>query len=164
MGWESLWPLIFGFLISGAIQAVVSHEQMSRLLPDARPRTLVKAAGLGIASSSCSYAATALTRSLLPNGKDQEGEGKGCRTASQCQSPAGRQQGAACCGAPGCTGSAPLGRGPGRGPPSFHLARGKRSRFVTPIHILPCRPSSSLLFTSLRSMPPPPSDIHHRPL
>jgi len=68
MGWEILWPLILGFFLSGAIQAVVSHAQMSRLLPDDKPRTLLKASALGAASSSCSYAATALSRSLFRKG------------------------------------------------------------------------------------------------
>lgn len=68
MGWEILWPLILGFSLSGAIQAVVSHAQMSSLLPDDRARTLLKATGLGAASSSCSYAATALARSIFQKG------------------------------------------------------------------------------------------------
>lgn len=68
MGWEILWPLILGFALSGAIQAVVSHKQMSRLLPDDKPRTLALAAGLGAASSSCSYAAVALARSIFRKG------------------------------------------------------------------------------------------------
>ena len=70
MGWEILWPLILGFGLSGAIQAVVSHKQMSRLLPDDKPKTLLKAAGLGAASSSCSYAAVALARSIFRKGAD----------------------------------------------------------------------------------------------
>ncbi len=68
MAWQILWPLILGFMISGAIQAVVSHEQMSNLLPDDRPKTLVKASALGAASSSCSYASVALARSLFKKG------------------------------------------------------------------------------------------------
>ncbi|MBI3624489.1 permease [Candidatus Saccharibacteria bacterium] len=70
MGWEILWPLILGFGLSGAIQAVVSHRQMSKLLPDDKPRTLAIATGLGAASSSCSYAAVALARSLFRKGAD----------------------------------------------------------------------------------------------
>jgi uncharacterized protein len=70
MGWEILWPLILGFALSGAVQAVVSHRQMSRLLPDDSPRTLAVATGLGMASSSCSYAAVALARSLFRKGAD----------------------------------------------------------------------------------------------
>lgn len=68
MGWEILWPLILGFALSGAIQAVVSHRQMSKLMPDDTPKTLVKASLLGAASSSCSYAAVALARSIFRRG------------------------------------------------------------------------------------------------
>ena len=68
MGWEILWPLLLGFGLSGAIQAVVSHKQMGKLLPDDRPRTLLKASVLGAASSSCSYAAVALARSIFRKG------------------------------------------------------------------------------------------------
>lgn len=68
MSWEILWPLILGFGLSGAVQAVVSHKQMSRLLPDDKPKTLALACGLGVASSSCSYAAVALSRSIFRKG------------------------------------------------------------------------------------------------
>jgi hypothetical protein len=68
MGWEILWPLILGFALSAVVQAVVSHRQMSRLLPDDRPRSIAIALGLGAASSSCSYAAVALARSLFRKG------------------------------------------------------------------------------------------------
>jgi len=70
MGWEILWPLILGFGLSGAIQAVVSHKQMSRLLPNDKPKTLLKATVLGAASSSCSYAAVAIARSIFRKGAD----------------------------------------------------------------------------------------------
>jgi uncharacterized membrane protein YraQ (UPF0718 family) len=68
MGWEILWALLLGFLLSAVVQAVVSKQEMSRLLPDDRLGTLVKACGLGAASSSCSYAATALARSMFNKG------------------------------------------------------------------------------------------------
>jgi uncharacterized membrane protein YraQ (UPF0718 family) len=68
MTWEVLWALILGFALSSAVQAVVSKQQMRRLLPDDSPRTLTVAAGLGAASSSCSYAAVALARSLFRKG------------------------------------------------------------------------------------------------
>ena len=68
MGWEILWPLILGFTLSGIVQAVVSHSEMSRLLPDDRPRSIGIALGLGAASSSCSYAAVALARSIFRKG------------------------------------------------------------------------------------------------
>ena len=38
MGWEILWPLVLGFALSAVIQAIVSHREMSRLLPDDSPR------------------------------------------------------------------------------------------------------------------------------
>src|SRR5436853_4481911 len=68
MFWEILWPLILGFALSGVVQAVVSKREMSRLLPDDSPRSLVIACGLGAASSSCSYAAVALARSIFRKG------------------------------------------------------------------------------------------------
>ena len=68
MTWEVLWALILGFALSSAVQAVVTKQQMRRLLPDDSPRTLTIATGLGAASSSCSYAAVALARSLFRKG------------------------------------------------------------------------------------------------
>jgi uncharacterized protein len=70
MTWEILWALILGFALSAVVQAVVSKREMRRLLPDSSPRTVVVAAGLGAASSSCSYAAVALARSLFKRGAD----------------------------------------------------------------------------------------------
>jgi uncharacterized membrane protein YraQ (UPF0718 family) len=70
MFWEILWALILGFAISAVVQAVVSKQQMRRLLPDDSPRTLGVATGLGMASSSCSYASVALARSLFRRGAD----------------------------------------------------------------------------------------------
>jgi uncharacterized membrane protein YraQ (UPF0718 family) len=68
MGWEILWPLILGFALSAVVQAVVSHREMSRLMPDDRPRSIAVALLLGAASSSCSYAAVALARSIFLKG------------------------------------------------------------------------------------------------
>jgi uncharacterized protein len=70
MFWEILWALILGFALSGVVQAVVSKAEMRRLLPDDSPRSLGIACGLGAASSSCSYAAVALARSLFRRGAD----------------------------------------------------------------------------------------------
>jgi uncharacterized membrane protein YraQ (UPF0718 family) len=70
MGWQILWPLILGFTLSGVVQAVVSHEEMARLLPDDRPATIAKALALGAASSSCSYAAVAIARALFRKSAD----------------------------------------------------------------------------------------------
>src|ERR1700736_5633703 len=68
MGWEILWPLILGFALSAVVQAVVSHREMARLLPDDRPRSIATALALGAASSSCSYAAVAIARSIFRKG------------------------------------------------------------------------------------------------
>ncbi len=70
MGWEILWALILGFFLSAVIQAVVTKKQMSELLPDDSPKSLAKASLLGAASSSCSYAAVAMSRSLFVKGAD----------------------------------------------------------------------------------------------
>jgi uncharacterized membrane protein YraQ (UPF0718 family) len=68
MGWEILWPLILGFALSAVIQAVVRREAVARRLSGDSPRALAWATGLGAASSSCSYAAVALARSLFRKG------------------------------------------------------------------------------------------------
>lgn len=68
MGWEIFWALVLGFGLSAIIQAFVPKGQMSKLLPDSSPKSLAIACGLGAASSSCSYAAVALTRSLVRKG------------------------------------------------------------------------------------------------
>ncbi|HKW52739.1 MAG TPA: permease [Stellaceae bacterium] len=70
MGWEILWALILGFALSAVVQAVVSHAEMSRLLPDDGPRSILRATLLGAASSSCSYAAVALARAIFRKGGD----------------------------------------------------------------------------------------------
>src|ERR1700731_5064918 len=68
MGWEILWPLVLGFALSAVVQAIVSHREMSRLLPDDSPHSLGIALALGAASSSCSYAAVAIARSIFRKG------------------------------------------------------------------------------------------------
>lgn len=68
MTWEILWALILGFTLSAIVQAVVRRSTIIRRLGDDRPRTLAIATGFGIASSSCSYAAVALARSLFRKG------------------------------------------------------------------------------------------------
>src|SRR5438105_10419130 len=68
MFWEILWALILGFGLSGVVQAVVSKKQITKLLPDDKPRSIAIACGLGAASSSCSYAAVALARSIFRKG------------------------------------------------------------------------------------------------
>ncbi|MCV7145195.1 permease [Mycobacterium riyadhense] len=68
MTWEILWALILGFALSAVVQAVVRRSTIVSLMGDDKPRTLAVATGLGAASSSCSYAAVALARSLFRKG------------------------------------------------------------------------------------------------
>src|SRR5947209_3861533 len=70
MTWEILWALVLGFLLTSIVQALVSKRELRRLLPDDSPRSLATATALGTASSSCSYAAVALARSLFRKGAD----------------------------------------------------------------------------------------------
>jgi uncharacterized protein len=70
MLWEILWPLMLGFALSAAVQAFVSKRQMVRLLGDDSLRSVTLASLFGFASSSCSYAAVALARSLFRRGAD----------------------------------------------------------------------------------------------
>jgi uncharacterized protein len=70
MGWEVLWGLIFGFALSAVVDVLVSKAELQRLLPDASPRSLGRACALGAASSSCSYAAVAIARSIFRKGGD----------------------------------------------------------------------------------------------
>jgi uncharacterized membrane protein YraQ (UPF0718 family) len=68
MFWEVFWPLVLGFSLSAIVQALVSHRTLARLLGDDAPRSLTLATLFGVASSSCSYAAVALARSLFRKG------------------------------------------------------------------------------------------------
>ena len=68
MFWETLWALVLGFGLSGAVQAFVSRAEMQRALGDDRPRTIAKAGFFGMVSSSCSYAAAALAKTLFGRG------------------------------------------------------------------------------------------------
>jgi len=70
MAWEILWALCLGFILSAIIESVVSKEHVGKLLPDSSAKTIVIASALGAASSSCSYAATALARTLFRKGAD----------------------------------------------------------------------------------------------
>ncbi|MFM0132883.1 permease [Paraburkholderia sediminicola] len=70
MLWQIFWGLSLGFLFSAVVEVVVSKSEMSKLLPDASPRSLTVASLLGAASSSCSYAAVAMARSIVRKGGD----------------------------------------------------------------------------------------------
>jgi uncharacterized membrane protein YraQ (UPF0718 family) len=68
MTWAILWALILGFALSAVVQAVIRRSTIIKRLGDDRPKTLALATGFGAASSSCSYAAVALARSLFRRG------------------------------------------------------------------------------------------------
>jgi len=68
MFWEVLWPLALGFLLSAVVETLVSKQAVSRVLGRDTPRAVALATGLGAASSSCSYAAVAVARTLFRKG------------------------------------------------------------------------------------------------
>jgi uncharacterized protein len=68
MAWEVWWALAFGFAISAIVQAWVPRERIARSLSSSGPRAVGLATALGAASSSCSYAAVAITKSLFQKG------------------------------------------------------------------------------------------------
>jgi uncharacterized membrane protein YraQ (UPF0718 family) len=68
MLWEVFWPLALGFMLSAIIESLVSRNAVARTLGSDSPRSLGFATLLGAASSSCSYAAVAIARSLFLKG------------------------------------------------------------------------------------------------
>jgi uncharacterized membrane protein YraQ (UPF0718 family) len=68
MFWQVLWPLSLGFLLSAVVEAMVSRQAVSRLLGRDTAKAVVTAAVFGAASSSCSYAAVAVARTLFRKG------------------------------------------------------------------------------------------------
>jgi uncharacterized membrane protein YraQ (UPF0718 family)/YHS domain-containing protein len=68
MAWEVWWALVLGFLFSGIVQAWVPRSRLQRALGGAGAREIALATGLGAASSSCSYAAIAIAKSLFQKG------------------------------------------------------------------------------------------------
>ena len=70
MFWQTLWALVLGLVLSGVVQAYVPSRAMVRSLGTHRPAAVARAAGWGMASSSCSYAGAAMARSLFSRGAD----------------------------------------------------------------------------------------------
>src|SRR5581483_6927992 len=68
MFWEVWWALVLGFAISAIVQAWVPRERVERALGGPGAGPVAGATGLGAASSSCSYAAVAIARSLFAKG------------------------------------------------------------------------------------------------
>jgi len=70
MLWETLWALILGFSLSGFVQAFISKTAMQRQMGSRSPAAIARATGFGMVSSSCSYAASAMSKSLFRKGAD----------------------------------------------------------------------------------------------
>lgn len=70
MFWDTLWALVLGFTLSGAVQAFVPRQVMQRHLGNHRPGAVARASAYGMVSSSCSYAASAVARALVARGAD----------------------------------------------------------------------------------------------
>jgi uncharacterized membrane protein YraQ (UPF0718 family)/YHS domain-containing protein len=68
MAWEVWWALVLGFAISAIVQAWVPRERIERLMSGPGARSVGWATGLGAASSSCSYAAIGIAKSLFQKG------------------------------------------------------------------------------------------------
>ncbi len=68
MFWQVGWSLVLGFALSGAVQALVSKERMQQLLGRDGIREIALATGFGAVSSSCSYAAAAMSKTLFKKG------------------------------------------------------------------------------------------------
>ncbi len=68
MAYEVWWALVLGFAISAIVQAWVPRERIESALSGSGAVPLAKATGLGAASSSCSYAAIAIAKSLFQKG------------------------------------------------------------------------------------------------
>jgi uncharacterized membrane protein YraQ (UPF0718 family) len=68
MAYQVWWALVLGFAISAIVQAWVPRERIEARLAGSGPRQISWASGLGAASSSCSYAAIAIAKSLFEKG------------------------------------------------------------------------------------------------
>ncbi len=68
MAWQVWWALVFGFVISAVVQAWVPRSRIEAALSGSGPGTAARATALGAASSSCSYAAVAIAKSLFEKG------------------------------------------------------------------------------------------------
>jgi uncharacterized membrane protein YraQ (UPF0718 family)/YHS domain-containing protein len=68
MAWAVWWALVLGFAISAIVQAWVPRERIQTALGGSGLRPVAVAAGLGAASSSCSYAAIAIAKTLFQKG------------------------------------------------------------------------------------------------
>src|SRR3954468_17534097 len=68
MAWQVWWALVFGFFISAVVQAWVPRRRVEAGLSGGGAKPVGLATLLGAASSSCSYAAIAIAKSLFQKG------------------------------------------------------------------------------------------------
>src|SRR3954466_9807522 len=68
MAWEVWWALVLGFAISAIVQAWVPRQRTESALAGDGLAPIARATGFGAASSSCSYAAIAIAKSLFQKG------------------------------------------------------------------------------------------------
>jgi uncharacterized membrane protein YraQ (UPF0718 family)/YHS domain-containing protein len=68
MIWLTWWPLVLGFSLSGLVQSLIPRDALRAQLGETSPRSVAKASLLGMLSSSCSYAASAMSRALFARG------------------------------------------------------------------------------------------------
>ena len=93
MAWEVWWALVLGFAISAIVQAWVPRERIEGLMSGSGARSVGWATGLGAASSSCSYAAIAIAKSLF-----QKGAAAAARWRSSSPRPTSCGSSGSCCG------------------------------------------------------------------
>ena len=70
MFFHTFWALVLGFTLSGVVQSFISRNSMESVLGKRNLRSITKASFFGVISSSCSYAASALSRSIFLKGAD----------------------------------------------------------------------------------------------
>src|SRR5579863_1161498 len=68
MLWITWWPLVLGFTLSGLVQSLLPRDALRAQLGTTNPKSVAKSSVLGVISSSCSYAASAMSRALFGRG------------------------------------------------------------------------------------------------
>ena len=68
MAWSTWWALVLGFTVTGAVEVFSSEEQMTEYLGDDGWREVGYGTLFGIMSSSCSYSAISMAKTLFKKG------------------------------------------------------------------------------------------------
>jgi len=68
MVWVTFWPLVLGFAASGLVQSMIARDGLRAKLGTTSVSSVSRATLLGVISSSCSYAASAMARTLFARG------------------------------------------------------------------------------------------------